>query len=66
LQLRPIGYSSFKLYHNYLHKIRFAAKVTQEATMPPTKSALKKQPLTLAQISTYDDILTDALVDHVR
>lgn len=34
--------------------------------MPPTSSALKKQPLTLAQISTYDDILTDALVDHVR
>lgn len=25
----------------------------------------KKQPLTLAQLSLYDDILTDALVDHV-
>lgn len=25
----------------------------------------KKQPLTLAQLSAYDDILTDALVDHV-
>ncbi|RYO76199.1 hypothetical protein DL766_001013 [Monosporascus sp. MC13-8B] len=33
--------------------------------MPP-KSTLpsKRQPLTLAQLSTYDDILTDALVDH--
>ncbi|RYP18174.1 hypothetical protein DL767_009886 [Monosporascus sp. MG133] len=34
--------------------------------MPP-KSMLplmKRQPLTLAQLSTYDDILTDALVDH--
>ena len=34
--------------------------------MPPSSSAAaKKQPLTLAQLSTYDDILTDALVDHV-
>lgn len=32
--------------------------------MPP-KSA-KKQPLTFAQLAAYDDILTDALVDHVR
>ena len=35
-------------------------------TMPPSSTvAAKKQPLTLAQLSTYDDILTDALVDHV-
>ncbi|KAI1085501.1 hypothetical protein F5B20DRAFT_5721 [Whalleya microplaca] len=33
--------------------------------MPPTPSAaIKKQPITLAQMSSYDDILTDALVDH--
>ncbi|KAM0324425.1 hypothetical protein ACHAQA_008207 [Verticillium albo-atrum] len=34
--------------------------------MPPTKaSSARKQALTLAQLATYDDILTDALVDHV-
>ncbi|KAF4456724.1 histone-lysine N-methyltransferase SET9 [Fusarium albosuccineum] len=34
--------------------------------MPPSqKAAAKKQRLTLAQLSAYDDILTDALVDHV-
>ncbi|EON99729.1 putative histone-lysine n-methyltransferase set9 protein [Phaeoacremonium minimum UCRPA7] len=33
--------------------------------MAPTPgSSAKKQALTLAQLSTYDDILTDALVDH--
>ncbi|KAI0166533.1 hypothetical protein GGR57DRAFT_28894 [Xylariaceae sp. FL1272] len=32
--------------------------------MPPPKSAAKKQPITLAQLSSYDDMLTDALVDH--
>ncbi|OTB01406.1 hypothetical protein M426DRAFT_64191 [Hypoxylon sp. CI-4A] len=33
--------------------------------MPPVKSsALKKQQITLTQLSSYDDILTDALVDH--
>ncbi|RYP10705.1 hypothetical protein DL764_000495 [Monosporascus ibericus] len=33
--------------------------------MPPKSTLpLKRQPLTLAQLSTYDDILTDALVDH--
>ncbi|KXJ88918.1 hypothetical protein Micbo1qcDRAFT_138118 [Microdochium bolleyi] len=32
--------------------------------MPPQAGA-KKQPLTLAQVSQYDDLLTDALVDHV-
>ncbi|KAI0480740.1 hypothetical protein GGR56DRAFT_288035 [Xylariaceae sp. FL0804] len=32
--------------------------------MPLTPSALKRQPITLAQLSSYDDILTDALVDH--
>lgn len=37
--------------------------------MPPTLStksaALKRQQITLAQLSSYDDILTDSLVDHV-
>lgn len=34
--------------------------------MPPASSAAaKKQPLTLEQISKYDDILTDCLVDQV-
>ncbi|KAJ1337408.1 [histone H4]-N-methyl-L-lysine20 N-methyltransferase [Microdochium nivale] len=32
--------------------------------MPPQAGA-KKQSLTLAQVSQYDDLLTDALVDHV-
>lgn len=34
----------------------------------PTKSAspIKKGRLTLAQLTSYDDIITDALVDHVR
>ncbi|KAI1454053.1 hypothetical protein F4805DRAFT_339337 [Annulohypoxylon moriforme] len=33
--------------------------------MPPKlPTALKKQQITLAQLSEYDDILTDALVDH--
>ncbi|KAI5855081.1 hypothetical protein GGS23DRAFT_446212 [Durotheca rogersii] len=29
-----------------------------------TSAALKKQQITLAQLASYDDILTDALVDH--
>ncbi|OAA71808.1 SET domain protein [Akanthomyces lecanii RCEF 1005] len=34
--------------------------------MPPSKKApAKRHVLTLAQLSAYDDILTDALVDHV-
>ncbi|KAI1384797.1 uncharacterized protein F4822DRAFT_373463 [Hypoxylon trugodes] len=33
--------------------------------MPNPSTALKKQQITLAQLSSYDDILTDALVDHV-
>ncbi|TQV92444.1 hypothetical protein V2A60_007135 [Cordyceps javanica] len=34
--------------------------------MPPSKNATpKRHVLTLAQLSAYDDILTDALVDHV-
>jgi histone-lysine N-methyltransferase SUV420H len=36
--------------------------------MPPPKAAgatAKKQRLTLSQLAAYDDILTDALVDHV-
>ncbi|KAK3295328.1 histone-lysine N-methyltransferase SET9 [Chaetomium fimeti] len=34
--------------------------------MPRTPiPAIKKQPLTFAQLAAYDDILTDALVDHV-
>lgn len=32
---------------------------------PPKQPAAKKQRLTLSQLSAYDDILTDALVDHV-
>ncbi|KAG5661419.1 hypothetical protein KAF25_005541 [Fusarium avenaceum] len=34
--------------------------------MPPSQNAANKKPrMTLAQVSAYDDILTDALVDHV-
>ncbi|RDW65339.1 hypothetical protein BP5796_10031 [Coleophoma crateriformis] len=33
--------------------------------MPARPSSPKKQRLTLAQLHSYDDILTDALVDHV-
>ncbi|KAI1052424.1 hypothetical protein LB507_007605 [Fusarium sp. FIESC RH6] len=36
--------------------------------MPPSQTATSKKPkprMTLAQVSAYDDILTDALVDHV-
>ncbi|KAM0498497.1 hypothetical protein ACHAP8_006119 [Fusarium lateritium] len=34
--------------------------------MPPSQTAGNKKPrMTLAQVSAYDDILTDALVDHV-
>ncbi|KAI0528036.1 hypothetical protein F5B22DRAFT_632545 [Xylaria bambusicola] len=32
--------------------------------MPTPVSATRKPPITLAQLSSYDDILTDALVDH--
>lgn len=32
--------------------------------MPTPTPASKKQPITLAQLSSYDDILTDVLVDH--
>ncbi|POR32459.1 Histone-lysine N-methyltransferase [Tolypocladium paradoxum] len=32
---------------------------------PKSAAAAKRQRLTLAQLATYDDILTDALVDHV-
>ncbi|KAH7162155.1 histone-lysine N-methyltransferase SET9 [Dactylonectria estremocensis] len=32
---------------------------------PPKQASAKKQRLTLTQLSSYDDILTDALVDHV-
>ena len=34
--------------------------------MPSQVQSPKKQRLTLAQLAAYDDILTDALVDHVR
>ena len=37
--------------------------------MAPARSRnapTKKHVLTLAQIASYDDILTDSLVDHVR
>ena len=33
--------------------------------MPSQPVSPKKQRLTLAQLAAYDDILTDALVDHV-
>ncbi|KAL9948155.1 hypothetical protein ACHAO5_002063 [Verticillium nonalfalfae] len=34
--------------------------------MPPSKAlSARKQALTLTQLATYDDILTDAIVDHV-
>ncbi|KAH6693509.1 histone-lysine N-methyltransferase SET9 [Plectosphaerella plurivora] len=34
--------------------------------MPPSKAAVaKRKPLTLTQLASYDDILTDALIDHV-
>ncbi|KAI1755467.1 hypothetical protein F4782DRAFT_406023 [Xylaria castorea] len=32
--------------------------------MPTPTSTAKRQPITLAQLSSYDDILTDVLVDH--
>ncbi|ROT38146.1 hypothetical protein SODALDRAFT_278725 [Sodiomyces alkalinus F11] len=32
--------------------------------MPAKAKAAKRKPLTLAQLASYDDILTDALVDH--
>lgn len=35
--------------------------------MSPLKDAIaKKDRLTLTQLASYDDILTDTLVDHVR
>lgn len=34
--------------------------------MPPKCPSEKKHRLTLARLTSYDDILTDALVDHVR
>lgn len=36
----------------------------KDATPPDTPP--KKERLTLTQLAGYDDILTDALVDHVR
>jgi [histone H4]-N-methyl-L-lysine20 N-methyltransferase len=33
--------------------------------MPSNTSSPQKERLTLAQLTSYDDILTDALVDHV-
>jgi histone-lysine N-methyltransferase SUV420H len=34
--------------------------------MPPSKAAIaKRNQLTLTQLASYDDILTDALIDHV-
>lgn len=32
---------------------------------PSASSSAKKQALSLAQLSSYDDVLTDALVDRV-
>lgn len=34
--------------------------------MLPKDIMAKKERLTLTQLASYDDILTDALVDHVR
>jgi hypothetical protein len=34
--------------------------------MAPKNISPKKERLTLAQLMSYDDILTDALVDHVN
>lgn len=34
--------------------------------MPTPAANLKKERLTLEHLTSYDDILTDALVDHVR
>lgn len=34
-------------------------------TKPTGTAGKKKNQLTLAQLAAYDDILTDALVDHV-
>jgi len=34
--------------------------------MPSKTPSPQKQRLTLAQLTSYDDILTDALVDHVH
>ena len=39
-------------------------RVRKDATPPDTPP--KKDRLTLTQLAGYDDILTDALVDHVR
>lgn len=39
-------------------------RVRKDATPPETPP--KKDRLTLTQLAGYDDILTDALVDHVR
>ncbi|KAI9888885.1 MAG: Histone-lysine N-methyltransferase set9 [Vezdaea aestivalis] len=33
--------------------------------MPPRSTSAKKERLTLAQLATYDDLITDVLVDHV-
>lgn len=33
--------------------------------MPPKGWQAKRNQLTLTQLASYDDILTDALVDHV-
>ncbi|KAI9796622.1 MAG: Histone-lysine N-methyltransferase set9 [Piccolia ochrophora] len=33
--------------------------------MPPQQANLRKDRLTLAQLAAYDDVITDALVDHV-
>ena len=39
-------------------------RLRKDATPPDTPP--KKERLTLTQLAGYDDILTDALVDHVR
>ena len=55
----------FQPRRRFLHR-EIACTAKQLGSMPPSKAAAaKKQRLTLAQLSAYDDILTDALVDHV-
>ena len=50
-----------QLYTADWHQSEFAL-----GKMPPSQKAAAKKPrMTLAQVSAYDDILTDALVDHV-
>jgi hypothetical protein len=49
-----------------LHSKTVLRRDLEPGKMPPSQNAANKKPrMTLAQVSAYDDILTDALVDHV-